>query len=155
MPGQKKPAAQLVQGGASPITLLYVPAEQKRQELGKLKNVPGGQNEEQVDEPAVLAVFGAQGKHAYEVLAPSASLKVPAGHAVQVVLCGALQKPAVQQTPAPSVLPVPAGQLEQEAEPAALNVRRAHGEQEAGACGKVPAGHDAAVKAQEGAPAVL
>lgn len=57
--------------------------------------------------------------------------------------------------PAPRVLPVPAGQLEQDAEPAALNVRGAHGKQEAGARAKVPAGHDAAVKAHEGAPAVL
>ena len=144
--GQKKPAAQLVHGEVSPTTLLYVPAAHERHDFGKLKNVPEGQiEEEQDDEPSLLIELEAQGKQAYGVMAPNASLKVPAGHALQLVLCGALQYPAAQQMPAPSELPAPVGQLEHEVEPAALNVRGAHTEQEAGACAKVPAGHDAAV----------
>lgn len=58
----------------------------------------------------------------------------------------------MQHTPAPALLYVPAAQLSQDDSPAALNVPAAQRSQEAGATGKVPAGHEVAVKAQDDAP---
>ena len=49
----------------------------------------------------------AQGAQKEALLAPATLPKVPAGHALHVVAPAALQNPAAQQAPAPTLLPVP------------------------------------------------
>jgi hypothetical protein len=72
--------------------------------------------------PSLLYVAAGQAKHCDEPVAPCVLLKVPAGHALQVVEPAALQKPVAQHVPARALLFVPAAQLAQGTAPPGLKV---------------------------------